>query len=312
MTTPLKGQALKDDIIRFCRERNAELVGFAPVERWDEQGEVPPDFRPRAIFPQARTVIVIGMSMPLPVVETTPSALHQELYTTTNRQLDDLAVELTRYLNRAGHASFPFTRDTYTTMRALRENNLAAFGHVPAAKYAGLGTIGMNQCILTPEFGPRVRFVSVFTAAEIPPDPMQGKELCIKCELCAECCPKNALKPREDRVVGDYDKTACLEMHEELVKRRSYPCGICTKVCPIGKDRRLYKSKGIRKKYGKERNPGGQPRRPEYSGLLHLLLSLPCCPATCVRHPRRGGRTRASRSTRHRRRAFPEPHCRCS
>ena len=165
MTIPLKDQALKDDVIRFCRERNAELVGFAPVERWDEYGEVPPDFRPRAIFPQARTVIVIGMSMPLPVVETTPSALHQELYTTTNRQLDDLAVELTRYLNRMGHASFPFTRDTYTSMRALRENNLAAFGHVPAAKYAGLGTIGMNQCILTPEFGPR----SVSFPFSLPP-----------------------------------------------------------------------------------------------------------------------------------------------
>src|SRR5512137_4648 len=217
MTTFLKDQALKDDIIRFCRERNAELVGFAPVERWDEHGEVPPDFRPRAIFPQARTVVVIGMSMPLPVVETTPSALHQELYSTTNRQLDDLAVELTRYLNRMGHASFPFTRDTYTSMKALRENNLAAFGHVPAAKYAALGTIGMNQCILTPEFGPRVRFVSVFTDAEIPADPMQPKELCIKCGLCAALCPKQAITPRGDRVIGDYDKTACLEMAEELV-----------------------------------------------------------------------------------------------
>jgi hypothetical protein len=36
-----------------------------------------------------------------------------------------------------GHASFPFTRDTYTSMKALRVHNMAAFGHVPAAKYAG-------------------------------------------------------------------------------------------------------------------------------------------------------------------------------
>jgi epoxyqueuosine reductase len=92
-----------------------------------------------------------------------------------------------------------------------------------------------------------------------------------QCELCAECCPKNALKPREDRVVGDYDKTACLEMHEELVKRRSYPCGICTKVCPIGKDRRLYKSKGIRKKYGKERQTlAANPDAPEYKSWTHI------------------------------------------
>ena len=271
MTTNLQGQALKDDIIRFCKEQNADLVGFAPVERWDEYGEVPPGFRPKAIFPQARTVIVIGMSMPLPVVETTPSALHQEIYTTTNRQLDDLAVELTRYLNRMGYASFPFTRDTYTSMRALREQNLAAFGHVPAAKYAGLGTIGMSHCLLTPEFGPRVRFVSVFTEAEIPADPIQPKDLCIRCKQCAECCPKNAITPSEDRVIGDYDKTACLDMHEELVKRRCYPCGICTKVCPIGKDRQLYKSKGIRKKYGKEKEAlAADPDAPEYKSWTHI------------------------------------------
>ena len=267
----LPGQELKDDIIRFCKERGADLVGFAPVERWDADGIVPPDFRPKALFPQARTVIVIGLSMPLPVVETTPSALHQELYTTTNRQLDDLAAALTRHLNRLGHASFPFTRDTYTSMRALRENNLAAFGHAPAAKYAGLGTIGMNQCVLTPEFGPRVRFVSVLTAAEIPPDPMQPEELCIQCGLCAECCPKSAITPREDRIIGDYDKTACLEMHEELVKGRVYPCGICTKVCPIGKDRVLYKSRGIRKKYRREREIlAADPDAPEYRSWTHV------------------------------------------
>jgi epoxyqueuosine reductase QueG len=211
------------------------------------------------------------MSMPLPVVETTPSALHKELYDATNRQLDNLAVELTRHLNRLGHASFPFPRDTYTSMRALRENNMAAFGHVPAAKYAGLGTIGLNQCVLTPGFGPRIRFVSVFTEAEIPPDPMQPKELCIRCGLCAECCPKSALRPREDRVIGDYDKTACLEMHEELVKLRSYPCGICTKVCPVGRDRRLYRSRGIRKRYEKERKAlAADPGAPEYRSWTHI------------------------------------------
>lgn len=74
MPMNLHGQALKDDIVRFCKEHDADLVGFAPAERWDEYDEVPPDFRLKAIFPQTRTVIVIGMSMPLPVVEATPSA----------------------------------------------------------------------------------------------------------------------------------------------------------------------------------------------------------------------------------------------
>jgi epoxyqueuosine reductase QueG len=267
----LEGQKLKDHIVKFCREHGADIVGFAPVERWDEGGEVPPDFRPRSIWPPARTVIVMGIEMPLPIVETTPSVLHRELYRTANRKLDTLAYDLTRHLNRMGIASFFFGRDVYANLKALREKPLAAFSHVMAAKYAGLGTIGVSHCLLTPEFGPRVRFVSVFTEALIPPDPMIEKDLCIKCELCALCCPKKALTMKKDRVIGDYDKTACLEMAEELTRRGCYPCGICIKVCPIGRDRLLYKRKGLRKKYLSEAGASASaPDDPDHRAWNHI------------------------------------------
>jgi epoxyqueuosine reductase QueG len=209
--------------------------------------------------------------MPLPIVETTPSVVHMEMYKTANAELDQLAYDLTRYLNRLGHASFFFPRDGYGSMRALRENNRAAFAHIPAARYAGLGTIGASHNLLTPEFGPRVRFVSVFTSAEIPPDPMIERDLCIKCEACAKCCPKKAIRMRPDRVIGDYDDQACLEMAEELVARRCFPCGICTKVCPIGKDRTIYKQPGIMKKYLREAEVlAANPEDPEYKAWTHL------------------------------------------
>ncbi|MCX5906656.1 MAG: 4Fe-4S dicluster domain-containing protein, partial [Deltaproteobacteria bacterium] len=262
---------LKKHILKFGKDHGVDLVGFAPVERWDEMAEVPPDFRPRAIWPPARTVIVMGLGQPLPLVETTPSIVHKELYDTTNRELDQLAYDLTRYLNRLGHASFFFPRDGYGSLRALRENNLAAFSHVMAAKYAGLGTIGASHNLLTPEFGPRVRLVSVLTAAVISPDAMIREELCIKCAACAKCCPKKAIEMRPDEVIGYYDKTACLAMTEELSARRCYPCGICTKVCPIGKDRLLYPEKGAMKKYLREAKAlAANPDDPEYRSWSHL------------------------------------------
>lgn len=268
---PLKGKKLKEHIKAFCKERGADLVGFAPAERWDKAGEVPPDFRPRSIWPPSRTIIVIGVEMPLPIVETTPSVLHMELYRAANRKLDILAYDLTRYLNRVGHASFFFGRDVYANLMALKDMPMAAFSHVMAAKYAGLGTIGASHVLLTPEFGPRVRFVSVFTSAVIPPDSMVKKDLCIKCGLCALCCPKKAITMKENQVIGGYDKTACLEMAEELTQRRCYPCGICIKVCPVGKDRLLYKQKGIQKKYLREAEAlAANPDDPEYKPWSHI------------------------------------------
>jgi epoxyqueuosine reductase QueG len=140
-----------------------------------------------------------------------------------------------------------------------------------AAKYAGLGTIGLSNCLLTPEFGSRVRFVSVFTAAILDSDPVIEKDLCIKCEACAKCCPVNALKPSEDKIKGDYDVIACIDRHVELNGDKVSPCGICTKVCPIGKDRLLYKQKGFVKKYLQEEKAlAANPDDPVYKSWTHV------------------------------------------
>ncbi|MBN1614450.1 MAG: epoxyqueuosine reductase [Deltaproteobacteria bacterium] len=262
---------LKAQIVRFCKERGADMTGFAPVERWDEYDEVPSDYRPQALWEPTRTVIVTGFSLPLPIVETTPSVPHMELYRTVNSALDRLAYDLTRYLNSLGHASFYFTHDGFSSLKALRRANLAAFSHVMAAKYAGLGTIGLSHCLLTPQFGPRVRFVSVFTKAFIPPDPVIDHDLCIHCELCARCCPKGALTAKGNSSLADYDKSACLDMAETLTRQRLYPCGVCIKVCPVGKDRDLYDQKGIGRKYLREREIlEADPEATAYRSWTHI------------------------------------------
>ena len=263
--------ALKLRIKQFAEDAGADIIGFATVERWAEYNEVPPDFRPQALWEPARSVIVMGVSMPLPIVETTPSFLHKETYVAANRTLDDLAFNLVRFLNRQGQAAYFFTRDGFASLRLLKDRPQAAFSHVMAAKYAGLGTVGLNQCLITPEFGPRVRLVSVFTAAALEPDPVIEKDLCIKCNACAKCCPVNALTLREDQVVGDYNVMACIDQHMELNIDKVSPCGICTKVCPIGKDRLLYKQQGIMKKYLQEAEALTiNPDDPAYKAWTHV------------------------------------------
>lgn len=263
---------LRREIISYAGEQGADLIGFARVEKWPEAAEVPPEFWPQALWPPARTVIVLGMGLPLPIVETTPSAIHMELYNTCNRELDGLAYRLASWLNRRGCASIFFPRDCYGSIKILMEKPFAAFGHVPAAKYAGLGTVGLSRLLLTPAFGPRVRFVSVFTEADLENSPLPEKELCIRCRACIKCCPPGALKyPAPPGEPAVYDKIACARRADELTRRRCYPCGICSKVCPVGEDRKLFKAVKSTEKYLRERELlKKEPDHPDYRGWEHF------------------------------------------
>jgi epoxyqueuosine reductase len=152
----------------------------------------------------------------------------------------------------------------------LLKNPFASFSHTYAAKYAGLGTIALSRNLLTPEYGPRVRLNSVLTAAVLPGDPLQPKDLCNSCKLCERTCPTAAIRTRNDGVIGDLDKTACTLHHIVLRNEGRWPCGICAKVCPEDEDRKIYKNKAG-KRYLDERKAVEKNRDdPRYRHLVHL------------------------------------------
>lgn len=238
---------IKRKIKREAKKLSINLVGFTNVERWKEENNIDPEFFPQTIWPWSKSVIVMAVQIFLPMLETTPSVVYSELYNTTNRLLDESAYKIASFLNTLGYRAFFFPRDCYGDISVLVKKPAAAFSHVIAGKYAGLGTIGFNHTLLTREYGPRVRLVSVITDAELPPDPMMTKELCIRCRLCQKKCPTNTFTEREGQSVADMDKFRCAEYHQKLKNEYRYPCGICTAVCPVGEDRRLYGKSSVSK-----------------------------------------------------------------
>jgi epoxyqueuosine reductase QueG len=233
---------LKQKIITKCAELDIPLAGFAPAMRWDEplfDPWIPREFRPRSIFPETVTVIVIGLPVSLPIVETAPSIYYHELYRTVNTLLDISGYRISQFLNAEGFPSIWIPRDGYGSISILKEKPLAFFSHRHAAFLAGLGNFGINNMLLTEKFGPRVRFASIFTAADIPPDPVIERSLCSKCMRCVDICPVKAVDGRE-YPKGLTDKKTCATRSEALFKRYISPCGLCIKVCPIGEDRNLF------------------------------------------------------------------------
>jgi epoxyqueuosine reductase QueG len=267
MTTKVKVDKLKSNIVKEAKKLGVDIIGFASVDRWEQYKETGENYFPQNIWPETESVIVLGVQMFLPMLETTPSIVYSELYNTTNRMLDENAYKLANYLNKLGHKAFYFPRDAYGDISVLVNKPVAAFSHVLAGKYAGLGTIGYNHTLITKEFGPRVRLVSVLTSALIEPDPVLEKDLCIKCEICKNCCPTSAFTTT-DNLIADMDKKKCAEYHAKLKDDYRYPCGVCIKVCPIGKDRKIYGHNA--KKYLKEREILSEdPNSPEYAGWVH-------------------------------------------
>lgn len=230
---------LKEEIRRRCAELDIPLVGFAPADRWDTprfEPWVPEAFRPRAIFPETVTVIVIGLPVSLPIIETAPSIWYHELYKTVNALLDQNGYRIAAGLTEQGYPSVWVPRDGYGSIAVLKDRPVAFFSHRHAAFLAGLGTFGINNTLLTQEFGPRVRFASIFTTAEIPADPVMEENLCIRCMRCVKACPVNALG-EEMYPHSLTDKKACATRSEELNRRYISPCGLCIRVCPVGNDR---------------------------------------------------------------------------
>jgi epoxyqueuosine reductase QueG len=233
---------LKRQILEKCAGLDIPLAGFASAGRWDLSPFVPwvpEEFRPRALFPEVKTVIVIGIPVSLPVVETTPSIHYHELYRTVNALLDQNGYRIATFLTSEGYPSIWIPRDGYGSISVLKERPVAFFSHRHAAYLAGLGNFGVNNTLLTPQFGPRVRFSSVFTSAELPEDPILERPLCIRCMKCVNSCPVKAISGR-DYPDGLIDKKTCAARSEALSKRFISPCGICIKVCPVGEDRIRY------------------------------------------------------------------------
>ena len=130
------------------------------------------------------------------------------------------------------------------------------FSHRHAATRAGLGEFGYNNIVLTPEFGPRQRFNSLITEAELVPDPLISEPICLRdsCRLCLQACYMDAIVLRDDPSVRDYRSVERVEKDVIFydTPSRSYPAlcnsrrtrvpdapvrGDCARICPVPSER---------------------------------------------------------------------------
>ena len=225
-----------------ARGWGATLVGIADLELLRGIQTEPAD-----LLSGFTRAVSLGVRLSDPIldaIEDRPTPLYAQHYQKVNALLDELALRTSLALQKAGGRALPLPAS-----QVLDAENLTSYiSHKAVALAAGLGWQGKSLLLVTPQFGPRVRLVTVLTDLDLPSDaPLANR--CGKCRVCAEACPAGAIRgvnttshyaSREEALRFQSCRDKILNEFSKLPHITGGICGVCVSVCPFG-------SKGGRK-----------------------------------------------------------------
>ncbi|MGC4116930.1 MAG: hypothetical protein QM765_20690 [Myxococcales bacterium] len=187
----------KEDVRQWVLDHGADLCGFVSTEHLNKV--TPTMYKPSRLWPEAKTVISIGLHLLDGAAE---------LGTTENLQntrwiawrtcdlLNNYALELAHWLERRGVKTLALSAGNMADPGPANGGIFAELSHRHVAIEAGLGILGKPLICITPQFGPRCYFISVLTTAEYEPDQKLTWNPCEGCpDLCVKACPYEAIVP---------------------------------------------------------------------------------------------------------------------
>jgi epoxyqueuosine reductase len=154
-----------------------------------------------------------------------PTLLYLHHYRQANYILDRIAFHVAALIQHMGGKALPIAASQIVDW----EGQKGHLSHKGLAQAAGLGWLGRNNLIVHPEYGARIRLVSILTDLPLQVDgPLGGS--CGECRQCIPVCPASAIKEQ----VGKFDHLGCFEKLKEFRNKYNigqYICGVCVKAC---------------------------------------------------------------------------------
>ena len=188
-----KTEKLKEGLRKYALGEGLDMIGFASVDRF---ADAPEEFHPKNIYPDVKTVVVIGIRVLRGLMESLDEGMHIPYnahgYGGINEWfMRDARQKVACWIEDHGYSAVPVIQWTGTPHQE------PIMCHRTAAVAAGLGEFGWSKILLTKKFGPLQRFGIVLTNAELSSDPLQIGKICDKCMACVRACPGKAIPQKE-------------------------------------------------------------------------------------------------------------------
>ncbi|MFA7186315.1 MAG: hypothetical protein WC082_15550 [Victivallales bacterium] len=225
------------EVKEFARKAGADIVGIASMDRFEG---APKQMDPRYIFPEGKSMIVLGFRIHRGCFRGIEEGTYFISYATMGyAHINQLAIpstlrSISSFVEDNGWEAVPVPMENHFSAISDCNGELLDKPTVPvspdkpvpdvmfnfriAAVAAGLGEIGWSNLLLTPEFGPRQRVAAIITDAPLEADPLFEGELCDRCMLCVKDCAGQAISKTESVKVNiggkecewaKLDATAC-------------------------------------------------------------------------------------------------------
>lgn len=197
-------RTLTQELKQMAFRNHVDLIGVADLGVFDD---IPPKDRPVRILSDAKAAIVYAVRF-----ESVTELSEESWYNRMERLLTSIDQKLRRFLNEKGYKAHSFTTEIdfhlWTDERHKRPFSERPLGRQPrkrgvyyklqdAAVSAGLGRVGKNRMLITPQYGLYVHLSMIVTDAPLEPDAPREGDPCAGCSLCLKACATGALAERE-------------------------------------------------------------------------------------------------------------------
>ena len=211
------------DVAEFL---GANLVGICELnQKWVYKGSKVPQ----------KYAISIAIEMDKDLLRNEPSYLENTAIGIAYSKARFVSTILAQYIRGIGYPAFANVNERVQ--------------EIPMAIDAGLGEVGRNGLLITPEYGPRVRLCSVTTDLPLSKDdPIDFgvQHHCEKCEKCAKACPAQAIRygERTTEINNISNRKGLLRWPADCEKclifwggdkSERQSCSKCISVCPFNK-----------------------------------------------------------------------------